>query len=54
MRREAETVEDFAQVYLDRYAKIAKRSWKEDHRQLNRDVLPIIGRLPVAEVGGKI
>ena len=50
MRREAETVEDFAQVYLDRYAKIAKRSWKEDHRQLNRDVLPIIGRLPVAEV----
>ena len=24
MRREAETVEDFAQVYLDRYAKIAK------------------------------
>ena len=29
MRREAETVEDFAQVYLDRYAKIAMRSWKE-------------------------
>ena len=50
MRREAETVEDFAQVYLDRYAKVVKRSWQEDHRQLNRDVLPIIGRLPVAEV----
>lgn len=50
VRREAETVEDFAKVYLDRYAKPAKRSWKEDHRQLKRDVLPMIGRLPVAEV----
>ena len=50
VRREAETVEDFASVYLGRYAKIAKRSWKEDLRQLKRDVLPIIGRLPVAEV----
>ena len=49
-RREAETVEDFARVYLDRHARIAKRSWKEDHRQLEWDVLPIIGRLPVAEV----
>lgn len=49
-RREAETVEDFAEVYLDRYAKVAKRSWKEDYRQLKRDVLPIIGRLPIGEV----
>lgn len=50
VRREAENVEDFAKIYLDRYAKAAKRSWKEDDRQLKRDVLPLIGRLPVAEV----
>lgn len=50
VRREAATVEDFAEIYLDRYAKPGKRSWKEDHRQLKRDVLPMIGRLPVAEV----
>lgn len=50
VRREAATVEDFAEVYLDRYAKPGKRSWKEDQRQLKRDVLPMIGRLPVAEV----
>ena len=50
VRREAKTVGDFVKVYLDRYAKPAKLSWKEDHRQLKRDVLPMIGRLPVAEV----
>lgn len=50
VRREAETVEDFATVYLERHAKVSKRSWKEDQRQLKRDVLPAIGNFPVAEV----
>lgn len=50
IRREAETVEDFATVYLERYAKVRKRSWREDRRQLERDVLPTIGHFPVAEV----
>lgn len=41
-RREGrvETFGDLADEYLERYAKIKKRSWKEDERQLNRDVLP--------------
>jgi len=40
MEREAETVQDLADEYIERYAKPKKRSWGEDQRILNKDVLP--------------
>jgi integrase len=38
--READTFGELAQVYLERHAKAKKRSWREDERALNRDLLP--------------
>ena len=43
-RRDAPTVEDLADEYIERWAKPRKRSWKEDQRKLKRDVCPVIGR----------
>ena len=39
-RRQAETVKDLADEYLERHAKVKKKSWKEDERQINKDILP--------------
>lgn len=42
-KREARSAESFgelASLYLERYAKAEKRSWREDERILNRDLLP--------------
>ena len=41
--RAGDTVSDFAEVYLERYAKPKKRSWETDERILDSDVLPYIG-----------
>lgn len=49
-RLTAPTVEQFVQEYIDRYAKVQKKSWKEDERQLNLDVVPVIGGLRVRDV----
>ena len=38
--RKGLTVGGLAKTYLEKYAKPRKRSWKEDERQLNHDVLP--------------
>ncbi len=38
--RTAQTFGELAQVYLDRHAKAEKRSWREDERILNNDLLP--------------
>jgi integrase len=38
--RHAETIEELVTAYLDRYARIRKRSAKEDERILHKDVLP--------------
>ena len=38
--RKAETFKDLADEYIEKYAKPNKRSWKEDQRNLNKDVLP--------------
>jgi integrase len=38
--RAAPTLGDLATEYLERWAKPRKRSWKEDERILNKDVLP--------------
>jgi Arm DNA-binding domain/Phage integrase central domain len=39
--RAAPTLGDLATEYLERWAKPRKRSWKEDERILERDVLPL-------------
>lgn len=48
--RNAATVNEFAQEYLDKWAKKRKRSWKEDERMLNKDVLPRLGKLKVKDI----
>ena len=37
---EAHTVSSLAKEYIDRWAKVKKKSWKEDERILEKDVLP--------------
>ena len=38
--RAADTFGELAEKYIERYAKPRKRSWKEDRRALDRDLLP--------------
>jgi integrase len=38
------TVADLAKLYVDRYAKANRRSWKEDERRLNQNIIPAIGK----------
>ncbi len=47
------TVEAFARTYLDRWARINKAFWPEEERILKREVLPIIGKLRLSELGRK-
>jgi len=35
------TVEDLCDEYVERHAKVKKKSWKEDQRILNKDIVPI-------------
>ena len=46
----APTVADLATEYLEKWAKPRKRSWQEDERILNHDVLPALGKRKVEEV----
>ena len=36
----AETVKDLVNEYIEKWAKVHKRSWKEDERVLNKEVIP--------------
>src|SRR6266511_1583533 len=38
--READTVGEFADLYMERHAKAKKRSWKNDQALLDADILP--------------
>lgn len=49
-RRDAPSVKDLADEYIEKWAKRRKRSWKEDERLLNSNVLPLIGRKKAADV----
>lgn len=42
--QKALTVERLCDQYIERYAKPRKRSWAEDERQLNKDVIPTLGK----------
>ena len=44
------TVGEFAEEYINRYAKQRKRSWHKDEQKLSRWVLPEIGRLKMEDV----
>lgn len=39
--RKASTVADLVDVYIKKYAMLKKKSWQEDERILNKDVLPL-------------
>jgi integrase len=50
-QRSAATFGDLAASYLELHAKQKKRTWKEDLRILNHDLLPAWRRLPAASIG---
>ncbi len=60
--RQGETVRDLCTAYLDRYAKVHKKSWSEDERRINSRILPVwaslkakaIKRADVAALHSKI
>jgi integrase len=49
-KRQAETVAEFAVLYMERHAKVGKKSWQADERRLRRYILPDFGQRPLAEV----
>lgn len=49
-KRQAETVTEFAALYMERHAKVGKKSWQADERRLRRYILPDFGQRPLAEV----
>jgi integrase len=49
-QRTAPTVADLAVEYLEKHAKPKKKSWAEDERILNHDVLPVLGKRRIEEV----
>jgi integrase len=50
LTKRAETVAELARCYIEEYAKPKKRSWKKDEGNLERDVIPQIGRKRLADV----
>lgn len=48
--RAANTVAELVALYIERHAKLTKRTWREDERVLLKDVQPKIGHLKIAEV----
>jgi len=49
-RRKAHTVKDLCEEYIERHAKRFKRSWMEDDRILNREVIPAWGKRKAADI----
>ena len=50
--RNAVTVNDLVEEYLDKWAKVKKkeRSWKEDERLLRKDIIPVMGRKKAKDI----
>ena len=44
------TLREYADVYIERHAKPHKKSWKEDRRRLDREILPTLGSLKLADI----
>jgi len=49
-RKDVYIVTDLIEEFLEHHSKLGKRSWKEDQRCLNTDVIPYIGKMPINEV----
>lgn len=49
-RRRAPTVADLAEEYLKKHAMVNKKSWREDQRSLEKDVLPLWGKRKAADI----
>lgn len=47
------TLEEFAPVYIKRHAKPKKKSWSEDERILNTDILPVLGKMRLDQIKRK-
>jgi integrase len=55
-KRDANSAESFADLgtlYLERHAKIMKRTWREDERKIRRELLPRWANRKAAEIGRK-
>jgi Arm domain-containing DNA-binding protein/integrase-like protein len=52
-QRTAPSVTVLAGEYIERHAKPRKRSWEADHRALDVDVFPVLGKMQAAEVQRK-
>jgi integrase len=48
--KEAYTVNDLVEEYIEKHAKLKKRSWKEDERILFKDVVPNWGRRKAKDI----
>jgi len=48
--RDAETFDYLANEYLERYAKPNKRTWEQDERIINHDLMPQFGKMLGAAV----
>jgi integrase len=48
--RNAETFKAMAEEYIERWAKAKKKSWQEDQRIINRDLLPYFGMTRAKEI----
>lgn len=48
--RSAPSVKDLMDEYIEKYAKVRKKSWREDERILNKDVVPEWGRRKAKDI----
>ena len=48
--RRADTVKELAERFLEDYAKKRKRSWRTDERIIERDIVPLLGKLKASAV----
>src|SRR5207244_13619286 len=49
-KRQAETFGELAEDYIERHAKVKKRSWREDDRILRVHFLPVLRHVKATEV----
>lgn len=49
-KRDASTVAELAEEYIEKHAKPKKRTWREDERILQHDVLPVIGKRRLEDI----
>ena len=49
-RLDDQSLEKFFELYIQSYAKVHKKSWKETERAIRREVLPYLGKKRLAEL----